>query len=89
MRFKAERISIEVINAMQADQYAKTEENLIDIRKIYIDRNLSQQERIRSFVRQVGNPYAFKVGDVTVKVSYADCNASLNDRFADLISLME
>lgn len=63
-------------------------EDLVDIRDIHIDTTLPQPERIRSFVEQVRNPYQFKVGEVTVKVSYSDCGCSLNDRFSDMISLM-
>ena len=63
-------------------------EELVDIRDIHIDASLPQPDRIRSFVEQVRNPYLFRVGEVTVKVSYSDCGCSLNDRFSDMISLM-
>ena len=63
-------------------------DNLVDVRNVRIDASLPQQERIRSFIQQVGDPYHFKVGDVTVRVSYADTNSSLNDRFSDLMSLL-
>ena len=74
---------------MTIEGHSENGENLVDIRGIHIDSALPQSERVKSFIRQVGNPYMFKVGDITVRVSYADCNASLNDRFSDLISLMD
>ena len=61
---------------------------LVDIRDVHIDSDLPQEERIRSFVRQVNNPYRFKVGEVTVNISYADTSATLNDCFADMLSIL-
>lgn len=43
---------------------------LVDIQDVQIDTSLSENERIRSFVEQVGDPYRFKVGDVVVNVLY-------------------
>ena len=40
-----------------------TFEELVDIRDVKIDRTLPSDERIRSFIEQIKNPYCFKVGD--------------------------
>lgn len=61
---------------------------LVDIRDVHIDSDQPQEERIRSFVRQVKNPYRFKVGEVTVNIAYADTSATLNDCFADMLSIL-
>ncbi len=61
---------------------------LVDIRNVHIDMALPQQERIRSFIEQVKDPYHFRVGDVVVNVSYTG-GGTLNDRFAEMMSLME
>ena len=61
----------------------------VDIRDVRIDGRLSREERVRSFVEQIGDPYRFKVGDVTVRVSYSGEDATLNDRFAQMLSLLE
>ena len=61
---------------------------LVDIRDVHIDSDLPQEERIRSSVRQVKNPYRFKVGEVTVNIAYADTSATLNDCFADMLSIL-
>lgn len=61
---------------------------LVDIRDVHIDSKLPQEERIRSFIRQVKNPYRFKVGDITVNISYANNATTLNDCFADMLSLL-
>lgn len=59
--------------------------NLVDIRDIQIDQSLPVESRIKSYVEQVKNPYLFKVGDVTVHISYSDTAATLNDKFIDLL----
>lgn len=45
-------------------------DSLVDITEIYLDENLDQVERIERFIDQVKNPYAFRVGNVAVKVEY-------------------
>ena len=39
-------------------------ETLVDIRTVKIDQSLSREEREAEFIRQVKNPYCFRVGDV-------------------------
>ncbi len=60
-------------------------EDVVDIQQIKINEELSQQERRREFIRQVKNPYCFRVGKVIVKASYSGNGVSLNDRFEELV----
>lgn len=62
-------------------------QSLVDIRDVRIDAALPQEEKIRSFIEQIKDPYRFKVGDVVVNVSYSG-EATLNDRFTEMMSLM-
>ena len=39
---------------------------LVDIREVAVDKELSREERIADFVRQIKNPYRFKCGRFTV-----------------------
>jgi hypothetical protein len=64
-------------------------ETLVDVRDVMIDSSLPQAERIKAFISQIKNPYCFKVGDVIVNVSYAGNGATLNERFVDMLSMME
>ena len=41
-----------------------------------------------TFIQQVKNPYRFKVGDVVVNVAYTNGGATLNECFADMLSLL-
>lgn len=60
-------------------------DGLVDIRDIQINPGQSREERIRDFVRQIGNPYCFRVGKVAVKVSFAEDGATLEDRLESLM----
>ena len=53
---------------------------LADIRDVKIDRSLPKEERIRSFVQQIRNPYVFKCGEVVVRTVFANTEATLEDR---------
>jgi len=59
--------------------------DLVDIRDIKINREQSKEERIRDFVRQVGNPYCYRVGKIAVKLNFPDTSATLEDRLESLI----
>lgn len=63
-------------------------DSLVDIRDIKIDRSLPLEERVRSYLEQIKNPYKFKVGETVVRVSYANNQTTINDSFANLIASM-
>ena len=46
-------------------------DQLVDLKSVSIDKNLPVSERMRSFVKQIKNPYLFKVDDITVKVEFS------------------
>lgn len=56
-------------------------ETLVDVTQIKIDENLSKEERVKEFLRQVKNPYCFRVGKMIVKNVYSNDGVSLRDRF--------
>ena len=45
-------------------------EELVDTRDVRIDTSLPPEERVRDYVRQIKNPYHFRVGDVEVRVAF-------------------
>lgn len=63
-------------------------ESLVDIRDVKIDRSKPVEERMRSYVEQIKNPYLFKVGNTIVRVSYANTQATINDNFVNLLASM-
>ena len=60
-------------------------ETLVDISDVVVDESLPKDERIRDYIRQIKNPYCFKVGDVVVKCSYSNDGVTLKDRFRQLV----
>ena len=62
--------------------------SLVDIRDVKIDRSLPIEDRVKSYVEQVKNPYMFKVGNTVVRVSYAATNRTMNDNFVNMIAAM-
>lgn len=70
------------------EQSEKNLSALVDIRDVVIDKSLPLEERVRSYVEQIKDPYCFKVGDVVVRVSYADKDKSLTDSFTSMIASM-
>lgn len=63
-------------------------DSLVDIRDVKIDRSLSVEDRMKSYVEQIKNPYMFKVGNTVVRVSYANTQATINDNFVNLLASM-
>lgn len=70
------------------EQSEKNLSELVDIRDVVIDKKLTLEERVKSYVEQIKDPYCFKVGDVVVRVSYADKDKSLTDSFTSMIASM-
>jgi len=62
--------------------------SLVDIRSVKIDPAQPVEERMKSYVEQIKNPYMFKVGGTVVRVSYANTQATINDNFVNLLSSM-
>lgn len=60
-------------------------EQLIDIRNIKIDKNLSQEKRQAQFLKQVGNPYLLRRGSMMIKVSFANNGLSMEQAFENLL----
>lgn len=59
---------------------------LPDLRSISVDLSLPVQERTRSFLRTIGNPYLFRVDDVVVKVSFNPKGKPFRDALADSLN---
>jgi len=60
-------------------------DTLKDIRDVKIDTELPKKERILDYIHQIGNPYCYRHGNYVVKVSFADTDATLEDRMYSYI----
>ena len=52
--------------------------------KLRIDKSLEGDGRKAEFIRQVKNPYCYRVGKIIVKSSYSG-DATLTERFQELV----
>lgn len=58
---------------------------LVDIREVEVDRSLPLEERKRAYLEAVGNPYAVRVGDMKVRVRFAEDGASFEEVFENML----
>ena len=59
---------------------------LVDLREVKIDTSLPVHKRMEQFLRQVGNPYLFRVDEIVVKASYLpQANRRLSDALPGLL----
>ena len=72
----------------QAQTSSSAQEQLVDIRDVKIDRSLPSEDRVKSFVKQIKNPYLFKVGSTVVRVSFANTQNTITDNFINMIASM-
>lgn len=72
----------------QVDVRTVDPDTLVDIRELNIDTSLPKEERMREFVRQVKNPFCFKVGKITVGVSFAGNGVSFEQRMDHYIQTL-
>ena len=65
----------------QVDVRTVDRSTLKDINDVVVDTALPKEERLRSFIEQIGNQYCYKCGHLVVKVSFAEnTSATLEDR---------
>lgn len=64
-------------------------DSLVDVTQVHIDEGLPKEERLKEFVRQVKNPYCFRVGNVVVKNVYSGDGVSLRERFEQFARTLE
>jgi hypothetical protein len=70
---------------LETDFYDVDVNELKDIRKVRIDRSQTKEKRIAQYLKQVGNPYMVRVGNVKVKIRFANNGVSFEDAFEDLL----
>lgn len=63
-------------------------DELVDLNEVSIDENLSREQRIAAFVRQVRNPYCFKVGKVAVSVGFTQDGVTFGQRMEQYLKTL-
>ena len=63
-----------------------SDNNLIDIRTISVDKNLPKDERIAEYIRQIHNPYRFRCGKFIVTARFREDGPTLEDCLQRLVA---
>ncbi|GLB31575.1 hypothetical protein LAD12857_34980 [Lacrimispora amygdalina] len=58
---------------------------LVDINDVNIDKKLPREQRLKDYVRQIGNPYCYKCGEAIVKISFSETTTTLEDRIENYL----
>ena len=82
------KTAIELIEKANRKKFSEiNSDDLLDIKSVNMDQDLSKLENVVKYINEVKNPYYFKVGKVKVRVSYADTDGTLDDAFANLLRI--
>lgn len=74
-------MDVQTLKALaEVDIRTVSKESLVDIRDVKIDRNLSREERISDYIRQVKNPYCVQCNGIIVKMNFSQSGESLDDK---------
>ena len=85
---KGDESSMSIEEMKSIDVRSVRAEQLTDRRSIVIDQKLPRKERLRQYVRQVGNPYCYLDDGVIVKVSFSNTKETIEDRLEAYIRSM-
>jgi len=59
---------------------------LVDIKDVQVNMDLPKIDRMKDVVKQMnGNPYFFKSGKLTVKVSFSDTHITIDERMENYL----
>lgn len=62
-------------------------EELVDLKDIKIDSNLSYEEKKLSFLRQIKNPNRFKIDNMIVNVTFSENGDTFEDKLIEYFKL--
>ncbi len=69
-------------NLKNVDIRTVNRDELIDRNTVKIDPNASREERLKSYIQQIKNPYCYKDGKTVVKISFANTDTTMEDCIA-------
>ena len=85
---KGDESSMSIEEMKSIDVRSVRAEQLADRRSIVIDQMLPRKERLRQYIRQVGNPYCYMDDGVIVTVSFSNTKETIEDRLEAYIRSM-
>jgi len=58
--------------------------DLADLSDVKINLRIPRDERLKDFIRQIKNPYCYKVGNIVIKVKFSDDGTTLENIFKQI-----
>jgi hypothetical protein len=75
-----ETLSEQLKKMAQVDVKTVDPAELVEIEDVKISGDLSKEDRVLDYIRQIKNPYVYKCGDIIVKATFSDTDETLEDR---------
>lgn len=86
MRKTGEGMTAEEYRALlEVDLSEVSLEELRDVSKIRIDRTLPKEERMQQYIRKTVNPYLVRVGNMKIKIRFANNGVSFDQAFENML----
>ena len=60
-------------------------DTLVDIRDVAIDETLPADQRMKSYITQIKNPYCFRYGNTVVKLSFTENGGTLQEKLENIL----
>lgn len=80
------KLFIEKLREMEkVDIRTVDKSTLVDRSCVKLDKNMSREERILSYIEQIKNPYCYLDNGVVVKISFIDTDITLEDRLEEYV----
>ena len=73
-------MSVTIEELQSVDIRTVDRDTLVDLRDVKINTALPREERFIDFLTQIKNPFCYKHGKATIKISHTDTEATLEDR---------
>lgn len=86
MGFDLSRVDFDALR--EVDVRTADPDSLVDIKGITIDPELPREQRMAEFVRQVRNPYCFRVGKIAVSVGFSGDGVTFEQRMGQYLQTL-
>ena len=83
------QVNLDELSKMKAVDIREVDINQLgDLEKVRIKKELPIPERVMDFINQIGNPYCFKVGNMVVKLKFKEDGISCQEAFYNMANVI-
>lgn len=75
----------DILKLAAVDIAAADKADLVDVSGFTFDMSIPKEQRVHQILHATKNPYCFRLGDMGVKLEFADNARPLQDAFGDLL----